>query len=399
MRILYLDVGGRYLNPTNSYLPAMLKLHHEVALFGPGLCCDAEIAAGLEAFVDKHGDFDFVISTQAHWEIGEAGCAWYDRFMYPQHSKDALIRFADEANAFMKRTAVRRIISLTNRDVYSITQAQIDEIQAVDGHYIAWARGFIKPQDDLDRFKDEKFYARRVGKKPFGLWYDLTESHHARFINFGHFIGLHEFDWRPLGGRSQAALVPGVAYVRRGEVKKQLRSAGLTRGSRWVNHLITAADRAGLRPYGRPLIHQIYNMRFVNEIANTRYAYTDGSGFDYPIRKFFEIPALGSLLLCTPCAGFSDLGFVDGKSAVAAGPEDVVDKITRLEREPEAAQAIADAGRQLMWDRHSIRARAEQMTRCLEAIRSRSFAGSIWRNGEFVVETSASAGARKAQSA
>jgi hypothetical protein len=397
MRILYLDVGGRYLNPTNSFLPAMLRLHHDVALFGPGLCSDAEIAAGLERFAEKHGGFDFVVSSQPDWEISEAACAWYHRFMYPRHRDETLMRFGAEASAFLKRTSIPRIIFLTNRDVYSITQAQIDEIHAVDGHYVAWARGFTKPQADLDRFEDEKFYARRFGKKPFGLWHGFTEAQHHRFINIGHFVGLQEFDWRPLDERSQPALVPGVTYVRRGEVKKKLRAAGLTRGNRWFNQLIAAADRVGLRPYGRPLIQQIYNMRFVNEIADTRYAYTDGSGFEYPIRKFFEIPALGALLLCTPCAGFSDLGFVDRKNAVSTTPEDVVETIAWLEQEPEAAQAIADAGRRLMWEQHSIQARAEQMTRCLEAIHARTFAGSIWRNGEFVVETTATA--RQAQSA
>jgi len=399
MRILYLDVGGRYLNPTNSFLPAMLRLHHDVALFGPGLCSDAEVMAGLDSFADKHSNFDFVVSTQANWEMDEAACAWYHRFMYPRHSNATLMRFASDATAFLKRTKTPRVVSLTNRDVYSITQAQIDEIDAIDGHYLAWARGFIKPQADLERFKDEQFYARRVGKKPFGLWYDFAETQHHRFINIGHFVGLHEFDWRPLDRRSQVAVVPGVPYVRRGEVKRKLQAAGLTRASRWFNQLIAVADRAGLRPYGRPLVQQIYNMRFVNEIADTRYAYTDGSGFEYPIRKFFEIPALGALLLCTPCAGFSDLGFVDGRNAVSTTPETVVDTIAQLEREPEKAQAIADAGRQLMWDRHSIQARAEQITRCLEAIRAHTFAGSVWRNGEFVVESTANANSRKSQSA
>jgi hypothetical protein len=398
MRILYLDVGGRYLNPTNSYLPSMLKLHHEVFLFGPGLCSDLEILTGLDAFASKYGSFDFVISTQVSWDITtESDCAWFHRYMYPRHRNETLIRFSAEASAFLKRSALPQVIFLTNWDVYSVTNAQLDRLEAIGAHYVAWAEGFTKPLHELDRLKEEEFYARKAARQPFGLWHEFTAVHRDRFINLGHFVGLQEFDWRPLDERSQPALVPGVPYVRRGEVKKKLEAAGLTCGSRWVNQLIAAADRMGFRPYGRPLIQQIYNMRFVNEIADTRYAYTDGSGFEYPIRKFFEIPALGTLLLCTPCAGFSDLGFVDRENAVSTAPDDVVETIAWLERETETAQAIADAGRRLMWDRHSIQARAEQMTRCLEAIRSRTFAGSIWRNGEFMVETTATA--RQVQSA
>jgi len=146
-------------------------------------------------------------------------------------------------------------------------------------------------------------------------------------------------------------------------------------------------DRLGLRPYTRPVLQNAFHVTFRQEIKSVRYADTDGYGYDRPIRKFFEIPALGTVLLCTPCAGLEDLGFVDRESVVVAAPDEVVDAVQWLDKAPDKAQAIADRGRTLTSRRHSLTARARQLTECLAAIDAGTFRGSRWRRGDFCVET------------
>jgi hypothetical protein len=214
----------------------------------------------------------------------------------------------------------------------------------------------------------------------------MVQKLERRFINLGHFVAETEFDWRALDGRTAAAAVPGINYRRRDRIKERLRAAGRARGNGWFRYAMATGDRLGLRPYARPLLQQFFQSRFVREIAGARYAYTDGSGNDRPIRKFFEIPALGTVLLCTPCAGFDRLGFVDRDSAVVVDADDVLDALAWLDRSPDIAQRIADAGRDLVWQRHSLHARAEQFTRCLAAIGEGHYAGSSWEHGAFLVK-------------
>ena len=56
--------------------------------------------------------------------------------------------------------------------------------------------------------------------------------------------------------------------------------------------MIAAMDRLRLRSYARGLLQNAYNFAFAQEIRRVRHAYTDGYGYDRPVRKFFEIPAL-----------------------------------------------------------------------------------------------------------
>ena len=44
-----------------------------------------------------------------------------------------------------------------------------------------------------------------------------------------------------------------------------------------------------------------------------------------PIRKFFEIPAAGSVLVCQPFAGFNNAGFVDRENCVICEPAEIVE--------------------------------------------------------------------------
>jgi hypothetical protein len=104
------------------------------------------------------------------------------------------------------------------------------------------------------------------------------------------------------------------------------------------------------------------------------------------VRKFFEIPALGSVLVCMPCNGFEALGFENGVNAMVARPDQIPEVHAFLEAHPEEAQNIADAGRELIWEKHTVQARAAQLAASLDAILSGRFKGSYWEKGEFCLE-------------
>ena len=82
--------------------------------------------------------------------------------------------------------------------------------------------------------------------------------------------------------------------------------------------------------------------------------------------------------------GFESLGFRDGESAVLLDENDPVRQVLALLSDPARLQAIAKNGQEVVWKKHSIHARAEQMEKSLKRILDGNFVGSVWLNGEFV---------------
>jgi hypothetical protein len=240
----------------------------------------------------------------------------------------------------------------------------------------------------LKYFEKEEFYARKVHSHKFGAWHDFVTTHEERFINIGHFVGETEFNWGALYNRKYAVSVPGQMYYRRAMVQRRLKAQGYALPSGRHKLLFAMMDRIGLRPYAKSPLLGLYNLLFQQMIAESRCVYTEGYGYERPIRKFFEIPALGAVLLCSPCAGFHTLGFVDRQNCVIVSESDVVDAIRWLDESSDTAQRIADAGRLLVWRQHSIYARAAQFHHSLEAILSGRYRGGEWHGGKFVIRES-----------
>ena len=391
-KLLFVGFNARYINPTNAQLPAIFKLAGDATFYGPGFVDAATLARGLERFHAERGPFDAIVTTTQLCTEGDIGAIqrFYARYSLHAWAPDLCAAFVPDARRFLAGLRAVKICFLTDLDVYAVGAAAFEQLRTRATHFVSWARGFSRPMDRLAHLQREAFYHRKKESHEFGLWDRFVADHYPAFINLSHCVGEHEFDWTPLAERPYQAFVPGQLYARRQDALQQLARAGdLRLPSWWYRKAFSALDRLGLRPYAHLHLHHLYHLTFVDKIRNTRCAITDGSGYERPIRKYFEIPALGSVLVCWPCAGFDDLGFRDGVNAIAIDEVRVAEQVRALSADPARAQAIADAGRALVWNRHSVHARAEQFGRCLRAIRTGRYAGSHWRDGEFVVEETA----------
>ena len=256
MKLLFIGNCSRFMNPTNSLIPAMLKLGHDVTLYGPGFCGDADIVRGLDALLDRIGGFDFVVSTRLDWSMTDANIRFYHKYTYPFYSAELLRTFGNDACSFLARTPLPKIIFLTDVDVYAMANSAADNMSASGAYFVTWADGFSKPLEELDVFNKEEFFVRKGATHKFGIWHEFAARHFSRFINLGHFVGENEFDWRGLDGRKRPAIVPGVAYHRRDVARQGLKAAGIAQPMPWLKYLMATLDRSGVRPYARPLWQQ-----------------------------------------------------------------------------------------------------------------------------------------------
>ena len=102
------------------------------------------------------------------------------------------------------------------------------------------------------------------------------------------------------------------------------------------------------------------------------------------MRKFFEIPALGSVLVCSPCSGFDGLGFKNGINSIIAEPNNVIELGKFLSKDLDYAQTIANAGRKLINDNHTVLARSKQLRSALDSFSTRNWFGGEWIDGKLV---------------
>jgi hypothetical protein len=171
----------------------------------------------------------------------------------------------------------------------------------------------------------------------------------------------------------------------RKEANAALRRTGIPVASKWYFHLFRAMRRLGVPVYGHPLGLHMYNQCFQRTLKTSRYVYTARGGFGLPVRKFFEIPAAGALMLCSPCTGYQELGFVDGAHYHSVEPDDLPEVLEELTRTG-AGHDVAVAGRKVTAKNHSLQARAQQIALCLDALTKGTYRGARWRQGEFFIE-------------
>lgn len=92
------------------------------------------------------------------------------------------------------------------------------------------------------------------------------------------------------------------------------------------------------------------------------------------------------MLLATSFKNAKDMGFIDGENYIECNYENIIEKLDFLENNPQKAYLIAKKGQDLVWNRHSLDARAEQLKKCFNSILNNNFKGTYWKDGEFYVK-------------
>ena len=147
-----------------------------------------------------------------------------------------------------------------------------------------------------------------------------------------------------------------------------------------------AIDNTFMGPvFSHPILLRLYNLLFQKTLFESKCIYTAKGGFGIPIRKFFEIPAAGCLMICSPPNSFKELGFEHNVNYINAEPSGLNEALEYWLDNPKA-QAIANAGQQLIKQKHSLSSRGDQIEKCIRAMVSGNYKGSHWRDGEFIID-------------
>jgi hypothetical protein len=391
MRVLYADTCVHALNPTNTLMPSLIAATADATNYGPGYSSDEEIGNGIERFVERTGPYDAIVLGPNVPVVARTSEDFLKHARYVQRytalasSFESNLSFYKDVIGALHRLPVRfRIASLLMLDHYGVVPDQMSRVRDLDLHIIAPNARFSKRLKDLSGWASEERHYQRKKQHLSDAWLDYVSAHSERVLTTVHFVAENEFAFRGLADRPYRVSVPGIAYHMRERARDALMVAGI-RPNRSSAVLFRAAGRAGWPVFNSFLLLKLYNLLFLRDLIETKFAFTAPGGFGMPVRKFFEIPAAGALLICMPPNGYEALGFRDGVHYARAEPENLCDVIADMERNPERAQSIARAGFQHVFEHHSLHARVRQLRECFNALCNGTFRGADWIDGQYVV--------------
>lgn len=378
MRILFVDLLLKYVNPTRNLLPRLF-LEEEVAFFGPGYVSSEVLREGLASFIRLHGPFDVLIATEHIVFSDIATGAAVDRsflsnysFYFPPEFIASRSRIMDE----IRSLSMLKVAMMLESDYYNFSE---DMIRVVDRDFdliVGWNEQFVCAVSDLNKFSEESFH-----QPPNDNWRQFVLSNRSKIIPLVHFVSDVEFDYSSLEYRLADFSVPGTPYVARRRALSILKASGCSLSRTRKLPIIRILKRFSLNPPSKDWLISNSRQTFCDEIRHSRISYTCGSRLNYPVRKYFEIPALGAVLVSTRCSGYEDLGFVHGVNAILCEPEELPSIGRTLLSDPEFAQSIADAGRHLISSRHTVVARSRQLLSALRSALQGRWLGGRWCDG------------------
>jgi hypothetical protein len=380
-RVLYMAPNRLYFNKNMEIVIALLKKVANTTFYGPGFTEPEVLKRGVRDFVEKTGPYEFVFTDAVtlFWNPDSGHNPLKGSYNYFSYNEVRHV-FQDMIDFFIEtRGEIPFKVFYPNFDPYNMTSMLKDKLERAGCFLFT---------------RDEKFWSFKskmidLDKETFGLnvndnWANHVSENSNAIISFHGTVSESDFRYHPISLRRYDVGVPGVAYYRRqlalNELaKSQLKMSPLNIGyRRKLRSLVFKMSRS------REVLSWFQDS-FQLALEDTKINYTCGSALDYSIRKFVEIPAKGSLLVCTPFAGFQHVGFENDVNCLIIDPENICEITHDLMRDPEKMQRLADAGQDSVMRLHSFSARLNQLEEMLNSIKKGGFNGSEWLGGKLVI--------------
>lgn len=392
-RILVVHPKVKYMNPTTELWPRLFEAIGRVTFFGPGYLPDSVLARGLASFLSAQPtQFDLVVvSEHVTNPKGEGGDLDRSRFLARNYGyRTSVARaFLEQKGEWLRTLAsldLPTIWTFFEFDPYRTYPEWTKRVYTSSAYILGWGPEFVRPLRDLPCLNRESFTTRATDD-----WYTLLNSNPQRVMSFPAFVSSQEFHYARLKDRRWDWSVLGTAYADRRDARAVLQRIGSPDAGRWQSMTVAVLDRMTHGRIGNPMLRSWSRGSFQFVLRQSRASFTCGSALQYPVRKFFEIPAAGALLVAPPFDGLKHLGFSSKKNFIAAQPADIP-QITEelLHQDMCEAQHIASSGQALVDHVHSQVARASQLKSFVEAILHTRFFGSEWRDGKLLLFTDSS---------
>lgn len=384
-RVLFLTFDVDYINPTRQLIKKAIAEGCDVVLFGPGHSTWEEVESGPFAFEERNGPFDIVVGDEFALIPPPKSAAELPTRSFLNYAcrfDRSLIWKGAEYYEFLRQYQGKRVLTLMQSDFYNFPAHMIDRIEQNGDYFMLWGEELVLSRLEADT---QSILPGLLNEKVYGRWTDrfleFVRQNSNRILSTPAVVDLHEFCDTRLVARPSDWSVLGASYDARRVARANLDQNGISRNGKLLHYLMAGSERTPINIFAHYWGIDFFNWAFRKALKRSRYSYTCGSIAKYCIRKFFEIPASGCVLVADPCQGFDELGFVNENTAIACDAKDIHDAHAWLKANPDRAQEIADRGRELTLNQHSVPARARQFDESFQRIHDGTFKGSYWKSG------------------
>ena len=178
----------------------------------------------------------------------------------------------------------------------------------------------------------------------------MAGTKNTKFIWSPHSVDTNFF--KPYGKKTREVVVLGVAndvYPMRKQIHRELRNQLFYER---IERPHETATKQKKWPVG---------IDYVKVIASAKICPTGGSIFHYPVAKYFEIPACGTLLMSDWFPELGLLGFVPGENMVVLEPGNLVNQMKWWLCHKDELQRVTKNGMKLVQENHNSLLRAQQL--------------------------------------
>jgi len=222
---------------------------------------------------------------------------------------------------------------------------------------------------------------------PLDNWRRITRLI-PKQIEYHHALGAADFG-TPGPAQLWDAIVPGARYITREIASTSVRQEGLSLAPyHGLDKTLRIGTSAVGSLWGRAGDVVRFNLRRANMRQLMRYsgsAYVCGGGYEYFVRKFLEVPALGLPMFGYPVEPLSRLGFQADEHYVPTLPENFGQHLLKARRDPaRPLSAMAQRSQLLVHRFHTARTRAQNLLDLVSGTRDKAFHKAVFVNGSIV---------------
>ena len=386
MNILFIGINQRYINATNYYYPSILNRIGNLICYGPGFISEKELSYGINQFLKSKNCPDLIVIS-AQCVINKDASLYnksLNRYTYVFNKGLVTNEFLVDTEQFCMQNKAKVICLITDIDPHVTPQYMIDRLINQSTYFIGWGNGFLNAHHDMSSLLSEDYVQKKIQKGfEIGLLDRFASQFADRWINLGHFVADHEFYWSDLSSRNHDVSIPGSSYNRRKNTIQTIeKDNNIIVSKNRAKYILKIMDRLGIKTYSNFYFVNLYNFLFQMQLNNSKICITEGGGNNFPVRKFFEIPASGALMACWPSVGLENLGYKHYENCVYLNTyDDIFELIISMKNDITKYEKMANLARKHTLDNHSTTARASQLKESFERILSNTFLGSYWENG------------------
>lgn len=368
--ILFVGFNKKYHNPNFSVTLESLSSFLNFSYYGPGYSDFSDLEIGINKWVENQKEsFDYIITDTFVFEY-ENIITRPNRFngTVTYFKEKEYDKWASKLKEYFIKSKMTKFL-IANWDYYNISITKINEIKLNKIFIIGTDMSLMGSYKNVI-----------TNYKHTNNWFKFVNDYPQFIISSPHFVSYGEINRTKLSNRKYNLFVPGTTYKNRKEAINKLKLK--RKKIYWINKLNKYLYYFIMRNPTRNIM-DYFNFNYNNLISETKYCFTDGSEFKYPVRKYFEIPSKSTVLICIPFFGMEKLGFKHNHNCIMIN--DIIELPEIINNmNDDLAQKIADNGREFVEEKHSVKSRIKQWKSSFKLIENEGFKGSTWIDGNYV---------------